>query len=336
MTKSDLPFISVIVPFYNIEECVEYCLDSLVAQDYDGDYEILCIDDGSTDDTPAALDTYASGHPGVRVFHKPNGGLSDARNFGVGLAAGEYVSFVDGDDVVSPYYLSLLAAAVAEESADLVAAGFKKVNYGDVEKVDWAAACGIVSMTSTEFLRGVCFLEITDAAWASLARKSLYVEHPFPVGRVYEDTYMIADHVLASSRLAFVEGEIYGYVAREGSLVHPGSGSLEKCLQYFEALDHFQGATKECFSPETDEQVVYRSIGFSRLWRRLDVVDDHIEDAKGLQDSIREYVNGHLDQLMKCNHIGKGNKLRLALLGKAPTLYRVAFAAYDKKFRGLA
>ncbi len=119
MAEKNLPFISVIVPFYNIEECVTYCLDSLVAQDYEGEYEILCVDDGSTDGTPAALDTYAAEHPRVKVLHKPNGGQSDARNFGVEHAGGDYITFVDGDDFVSACYLSSLMRALISEGAPI-------------------------------------------------------------------------------------------------------------------------------------------------------------------------------------------------------------------------
>lgn len=336
MTEKNLPFISVIVPFYNIEECVGCCLDSLVAQDYEGEYEILCIDDGSTDDTPAALDAYASSHQGVRVLHKPNGGQSDARNFGVEHAAGEYISFVDGDDVVSPYYLSALVEALSDTGSDLVSGAYAKVNFNEVKDVYWEIPKGSTPMTPHDFLSGVCLQAITDAAWASLAKKSLYLECPFPIGRVYEDTYIIADHVIHTDRLAFVDTPVYGYVARGGSIVHPGSGTLKRCLQYFEALERFGDVAESYFSPESDEQVVYRAIGYSRLWRRLDSVRDFSDEAKSMQRDIEIYVKEHLDQLLGCESVSKGNKIRFKLLAKSPSLYRFSFSIYDRLFRGLS
>ncbi len=111
---------------------------------------------------------------------------------------------------------------------------------------------------------------------------------------------------------------------------------MAKCLQYFEALDHFRDTAGVCFSPESDEQVVYRAIGFSRLWRRLDSVDDFPEQARKRQQEIRKYVKDHMGQLSKCDRLSKGNKFRMALLAKAPALYRAAFAVYDKIFRGVA
>ena len=336
MTEKNLPFISVIVPFYDIEECVEYCLDSLVVQDYEGEYEVLCIDDGSTDGTPARLDNYASSHQKIRALHKPNGGMSDARNFGVEHAVGDYISFVDGDDVVSPYYISALVEALMSTESDLVSGTYSKVNFNEVESVSWEIPSGATAMTSRDFLGGVCFQRITDAAWASLAKKALYLEKPFPVGRVYEDTYIIADHVMHATRLAFLDVPIYGYVARGGSVVHSGSGSLEKCLQYFEALDRFRDGSATFFPLESDEQVVYRAIGYSRLWRRLDSVGDFPGRALDRQHEIEEYVKLHLEQLLRCEKVNIANKIRFILLAKSSALYRLFFSVYDKLFRGLS
>lgn len=333
MEEKNLPFISVIVPFYNIEECVEYCLDSLVSQDYEGKYEVLCIDDGSTDGTAAALDTYATNHQIVRVLHKPNGGPSDARNYGVEHAKGEYVSFVDGDDIVSPYYLSALAVGHNQSGADFISGCFDIVGFRDVRSKSWSRPEGCNSMDARLFLSGICCLTIPDSAWGKLAKKDLYIEHPFPVGRVYEDTYVIAEHVLAATSLAFIDVPIYGYVARNGSIAHPKAVAMTKCLQYSEALDHFRDMAERYLPFESDGQVVFRAIGFSRLWRRLDAVRDFPEDAKRLQATLCGYVNGHLGQLVESSCLGRGNKIRLALLAKSPALYRAAFSAYDKVFR---
>lgn len=336
MEEKNLPFTSVIVPFYNIEECVEYCLDSLVSQDYAGEYEILCIDDGSTDGTAAALDAYAERHHMVRVFHKPNGGLSDARNFGVDRAEGEYISFVDGDDFVSPRYISELVNGLVKTGSDFISGRFEIVGPDDVCEKNWDKPDSCTSMDATQFLSGICDLSIPDSAWGKLAKRALYVEHPFPVGRVYEDTYVVAEHVLAATSMAFIDVPIYGYVARNGSIAHPKVAAMTKCLHYFEALDHFRDVAERYLPSESDEQVVFRAIGFSRLWRRLDVVTDFPEEAVKLQDTIRGYVNDHLKQLLECGRLSTGNKIRFALLARTPGLYRVAFSAYDKVFRGLA
>ncbi len=330
MSEKNLPFISVIVPYYNIEECVEYCLDSLVSQDYDGDYEILCIDDGSTDGTPAALDTYASGHPGVRVFHKPNGGQSDARNFGVGLATGEYITFVDGDDVVAPFYLSSLAGGLKAGEDAIVVGVQRSVNFSDAASVSWDEPSGLRSSSVEELYRSVCFQRLLASAWGKIAKKSVYADNPFPVGRVYEDTYVFGDHIAVAEKIVLVDGPIYGYVVRDGSIVRPKKERLERCIQQFEAIDRFCGCIDDYYSETSDEQVVFRALEYSRLWRRLDLVEDFPKEAKPLQDEVRNYIKAHLGQLRACQDVARGNKARFALLSHSPRVYRLAFSAYDR------
>ena len=95
------PFISLIIPIYNVREYIEQCLDSVIAQDYEN-FEILLVDDGSTDGSEAVCDSYADKDPRIKVFHTENKGLSCARNIALDAAQGEYISFLDGDDWMEP------------------------------------------------------------------------------------------------------------------------------------------------------------------------------------------------------------------------------------------
>lgn len=123
MTGERTPAISVIVPVYNVVTFLPACLDSLLAQTHD-DFEILVVDDGSTDGSATLIASYAQKHPHIiRAFTKPNGGLGDARNFGMEQAGGEYLAFVDSDDLVAPTFLSSMLAAAEEHGADLVLCG---------------------------------------------------------------------------------------------------------------------------------------------------------------------------------------------------------------------
>lgn len=99
----NLPLISVIVPVYNVEQYVEECVESLVAQDYPN-LEIVVVDDGATDGSGAICDRFAETYENVTVYHKENGGLSDARNYGLAHSHGEWISFVESADYVSPMY----------------------------------------------------------------------------------------------------------------------------------------------------------------------------------------------------------------------------------------
>ena len=110
------PLVSIIVPVYNVKPYLNRCVDSLLGQSYQN-MELLLVDDGSTDGSETLCDEYAAQDARVRVLHKKNGGLSDARNAGVDAAKGEYLSFVDGDDWVSPYYIENLYRALEQAGA---------------------------------------------------------------------------------------------------------------------------------------------------------------------------------------------------------------------------
>ena len=111
--------ISIIVPVYNTEQFLERCIDSILIQDF-SDYEIVIVDDGSTDRSPEICDGYASRYPNVKVLHKPNGGVSSARNLGVEMSEGDYVMFVDSDDTITPDALSSMMSVSDDGHADFI------------------------------------------------------------------------------------------------------------------------------------------------------------------------------------------------------------------------
>ncbi len=120
-----MPTYSIIIPVYNVEAYLPACLDSVLAQDSASDYEVILVDDGSTDRSGASCDEYAAKHPAFRVIHKPNGGLSAARNAGLDAAQGGYVLFLDSDDLWKPELLSTMDTLLTQEP-DMAAFGYEK------------------------------------------------------------------------------------------------------------------------------------------------------------------------------------------------------------------
>ena len=118
---SSFPFLSVIIPVYNVAPYIDECLNSLMQQDISPSlYEIICVDDGSTDGCAEILDTFASNHSNVFVIHQKNGGVSAARNTGLERAGGQYVWFVDGDDFIASHCLDKLMPVLEETLPDLL------------------------------------------------------------------------------------------------------------------------------------------------------------------------------------------------------------------------
>ena len=118
--------VSIIVPVYNVEKYLERCLDSLINQTLK-DIEIILVDDGSTDDSGNICDKYAKKDKRIKVIHKENGGLSDARNIGLSIANGRYLQFVDSDDFIHKQMIEILYNTIINNNADISICDFDKV-----------------------------------------------------------------------------------------------------------------------------------------------------------------------------------------------------------------
>ena len=121
------PLISVIVPIYKVEKYLTICVDSLLRQSY-GNLEIILVDDGSPDECPAICDQYQNKDNRIKVIHKKNGGLSDARNAGLDIAQGEYVAFVDSDDFIDEDYICKLYDALQQNRASIAVCGIQIID----------------------------------------------------------------------------------------------------------------------------------------------------------------------------------------------------------------
>ena len=126
------PLISVIVPIYNVEQYLENCINSILNQTY-RNLEVILVDDGSPDNCGKICDRYSDKDPRIKVIHKLNGGLSDARNKGIDTAEGEYLTFVDSDDTILPEMIDKLYQRIVIDQSDLAFCGYQQVNQkGDV------------------------------------------------------------------------------------------------------------------------------------------------------------------------------------------------------------
>ena len=160
--------ISIIVPVYNTEQYLHRCVDSILAQTYT-DFELLLIDDGSSDSSGAICDEYATKDSRVRVFHKENGGVSSARNLGLDNAQGEWIGWVDSDDYISPDMYERLFSAVEMDDADLVYCNFW-MDYGTKKEI---YTC-VPSSTDHYDMLTKWLTEDWTVLWNSLAKRELY------------------------------------------------------------------------------------------------------------------------------------------------------------------
>ena len=226
------PDISIVVPVYNVNKWLPRCINSLLKQKFSVLYELLLIDDGSTDSSGETCDAFQSLYNNVRTFHKKNGGLSDARNYGSLKARAEYITFVDSDDYVDELYLQNMWDAHIKYNADMVVAGvIKEKENQQIQKKFKTISERLYDSASA--IEEMCYgNEITIFAYAKLYKKECLLRHLFPVGKIHEDiwtTYLLMD---ISTTIAAIPYCNYHYVQHENSILHQNFS-----IKYFNAIE---------------------------------------------------------------------------------------------------
>lgn len=208
---------SVIVPVYKVERYLEECVDSILAQTYTN-LEVILVDDGSPDNSGAICDRYAAEYPErVRVVHKPNGGLSSARNAGLDVARGEYIAFIDSDDKILPTMFAESVDALNSFGVDIVCSSF--LAFGARHNV-------IPPVPEPLTLSGAGALEmaldwkIDRSSCTKVYRRSLIGDFRFPEGLINEDFPFVCRVLLAAQKVHILPKGFYLYRVTEGSISH--------------------------------------------------------------------------------------------------------------------
>lgn len=247
-----MPYFSIIVPVYKVEEYLPQCVYSVLEQTFE-DFELLLIDDGSPDQSGALCDEYAREDSRICVIHKSNGGLSSARNYGLKMARGEYVAFLDSDDFWDRKdALEAIFQEIQESAADVVLIKHRKLDMktGELEVChDASTTRHLNGLDYNDQLQFCVSRQLFDTcAWNKVFRRGLMEKQDlfFAEGIVAEDLDWAARLSLAASSLAIVSEPVHVYrKGREGAITSSlkiknlvdTKGAIERCLQYVAKLD---------------------------------------------------------------------------------------------------
>ena len=211
------PFITVIIPVYKVEKYLRKCLDSVIDQDYPY-LEIILVDDESPDSSGAICDEYAKKDNRIKVIHKLNGGLSDARNAAMEISTGEFLTFVDSDDYISEDYISTLVNLSQKYNADITISPFIDVKLGN--EIEKTAQSVIETSYSKEEALNTMFYQkdFDNNATSKLFKKKIFLDVTFPKGLLYEDLATTYKLISKSDRVAFTNKHNYNYLLREDSI----------------------------------------------------------------------------------------------------------------------
>ena len=209
--------VSVIVPVFNTEKYLEKCLDSLLAQTWKN-IEILIVDDGSTDGSPAILSRYQKADPRIRLFTQKNGGLSAARNTALRHASGEWLMFADSDDFVSEDFCETALNAAAAQNADMVLFDATGIVEENGASFPHGSVLPEGAYSPREILTALASFSFPPNVWSKLCRRKLYDGIFFPEGENWEDCAILHRVIGNASRIAVIHNVLYYYLARPGSI----------------------------------------------------------------------------------------------------------------------
>lgn len=229
-----MPKASVVVPVYNVEDYLEKCVSSVLGQT-EGDFELLLVDDGSTDGSGELCDRLAREDPRIRVIHQENQGLGGARNTGIREAAGEWLLLVDSDDWIEPAILEKALEAALREEADMVMFAFRTVDEAGEELAVFREEVPKERALSLEERKDI--LLTAPCAWNKLYRTRLFRETglTYPPRVWYEDIRTTLKLMARARRMVFLDDVGYNYLQRPGSIMK--SGNVARNGEILDAFD---------------------------------------------------------------------------------------------------
>ncbi|MFB4168894.1 glycosyltransferase [Virgibacillus sp. JSM 102003] len=320
------PDISIIVPVYNSSQYISKCIDSILAQTFQN-FELILVNDGSTDQSGQICDQYAEKDSRIVVIHKKNGGVSSARNAGINTAMGEYISFVDGDDwVYKDLYLKLYELCTATNSDISICSIYREVN-GDVIHVKKEEL--IKEMDNTEAMKQLFTGKyFRFAVWAKLYKKSCFENIRYPEDRRLDDlptTYKVFSN---ANKVVYTSYSGYIYLLRENSIIT--SSYNEKKLDVFLGWDEIIAFMNENY-PQLSEEYISCFVYYSmdHVYSILNQVKDPVEKEKYIV-YIQRYIRKYYKEIIKNTRLSLKYKYLTILIN-----YNVKFLFLNNKIKSI-
>lgn len=314
--------ISIIIPIYKVEKYIKQCVDSVLNQTY-SNLEIILVDDGSPDNCPNICDDYALLDKRIKVIHKINGGLSDARNAGIKIATGDYLAFVDADDFVEVDMYETMLNDIEKSKAEVAICG-RYYLYDNVKVV--RAKQGIyLEMTAEEAIAKMnlnVFGYYDVASWDKLYLRELFQDIEYPVGVTSEDWFVTYKVLSKTSKVVYNSTPKYYYRQRYGSITHSKVVSLNPIIASEEVLEYVK-ITYPRTIKEAITSYVYASIGV------YDNVILHSSVDKKLKSKIEYDIKKYYKDILSIPEVCGKRKMQLILLRHCSLIYCMTFKIFN-------
>lgn len=300
--------ISVIVPVYKVEKYLRKCVDSILAQSF-ADFEIILVDDGSPDNCGKICDEYALKDNRIKVIHKENGGLSDARNAGIKISKGEYLSFIDSDDYIAPDFLEILYKLVCENKANIAVCDAIVVKEDETAEFDILEKYELMDK-NLALVEMVYDRKFSVNTWNKLYKKELFEEILFPKGLLYEDlatTYKLVDK---SNKVVYTQAKLYAYVQRGGSIMGQTGYKMKK--DKVEIVDEMT----DYFAENSDKRLFAGIFNYlvSDVYKMASV--GNLVSSKEYRKELKKWYEKNKSSIKTNQYISKKDKFILKLAVK--------------------
>lgn len=313
--------VSVVVPVYNVQKYLRQCIDSILGQTYT-EFEVILVDDGSTDDCPQICDEYCKSDQRIKVIHKKNGGLSDARNCGIDHANGEYICFIDSDDIVATDYIGSMLAHVGK-GIRIASCGYCyyydsgkkiKINYENIRQY-------YKGIEAQKYLNIIGYFNVS--ACNKLFKKSLFDEIRFPVGKKSEDWYVMYKLIEKAGGIYYNSDIKYFYRQRNGSITKSTIVNDEAIDAALEVYNYYLVQEWNEAIPYAAQSLAFANVGVYNAYLCGKV------NKKAMQN-IRENVLS-IKEVMTLDELSRARKIQMILFIKNRIIYDVVFKIFDLK-----
>lgn len=316
--------VSIIVPVYNVYAYLERCVESIIRQT-EQDIEILLIDDGSTDGSAMLCNRLAEADGRITVIHKENGGLSSARNYGLQMAMGDFVCFVDSDDVIAPYYVEHLLHLIQTYDSDLsvgqYACFLETMPSFDNVAQDIQVLSGKDAINKLFGESNIC----ATIACNKMYRKTLFSDISFPEGLINEDEAVAYRLFYKAKKVVFSSNTIYGYYTRTDSITKRGFSQRN--------YDYLQIAWERCeFFKNNNEERYYHLFLKIYCWVLLEYgkkARTILKDKKKNKELLKEF-KAKSRLLIRSPYISKTKRMGIRLFSIFPPVYFLSVALVNR------
>ena len=275
--------VSIIIPVYNVEKYLEKCLDSVVNQTFEN-IEILVVNDGTKDNSQNIIDEYKKKYPQkIKSFIKENGGLSDARNYGIKNATGEYITFIDSDDYIDKEMIEKLYSKIKECNADISVCEC----YFKYETKQKRVEINIENNDTIENL----ITKLFPTAWGKLYKREIFTDIEFKKGIWFEDFECLMRVYPIIKKVAVVNEPLYYYIQREQSITYTYNEKLNELISNWDGIIKYYKENGYYERYENELEFSYVRYAFATYIKRLAKTKDYKKFKIGVEYAINSVKN---------------------------------------------